>query len=184
MGEIWVTSDTHFCHDKSFLFGPRGFMDEWSMNEAIINNWNSVVAYNDDVYLLGDCYLVNNPEGIACMKSLNGRIHIARGNHDTDTRILQLMECYNVVEIEDIYRLHIGKASFYLSHYPTMVGNFDDEKRHATYCLCGHSHTQNKWLHKQFNCYHCELDAHGLMPVNIEQIRADIRKEKEKQNGY
>lgn len=57
MSKIWFTSDTHFCHDRGFLYEPRGFTNVEDMNEAIVQRWNSVVAPEDTVYHLGDAML-------------------------------------------------------------------------------------------------------------------------------
>ena len=43
--KIWFTSDPHFGHQKEFLWGPRGFNSSLEHDEAIIQNWNSVVDY-------------------------------------------------------------------------------------------------------------------------------------------
>ena len=51
---IYFTSDCHFSHDKEFLWGPRGFKNQWEMNEKIIENWNAIIQPDDDVYILGD----------------------------------------------------------------------------------------------------------------------------------
>ena len=47
MSKIWLTSDLHFGHDREFIWGPRGFKNVNEMNEAIIKNWNAVVAPED-----------------------------------------------------------------------------------------------------------------------------------------
>ena len=49
---IYVTSDLHFGHDREFIFGPRGFKTIQEHDEAIIQNWNSVVTKSDLVYIL------------------------------------------------------------------------------------------------------------------------------------
>ena len=35
MDNVWITSDTHFCHSKPFLYEPRGFSSVEEMNEEI-----------------------------------------------------------------------------------------------------------------------------------------------------
>ena len=38
----WFTSDWHFCHDRAFIYEPRGFKNVYEMNETIIKNHNNV----------------------------------------------------------------------------------------------------------------------------------------------
>ena len=57
MGNIFLTSDLHFGHNKEFIYKVRGFNSIEEMNEAIIERWNSVVNNDDDVYVLGDFIL-------------------------------------------------------------------------------------------------------------------------------
>ena len=180
MGKIWVSSDPHFCHNKEFIYKPRGFNSIFEMNEKIIENWNSVVSNEDEVFLLGDIMLNDDAEGCRCLDRLNGKIYILTGNHDTATRIQEYANIRPTI-------LHLGLAyifryngyRFYLSHYPTLVGNYDDNKKLLNECLinlCGHSHYQNKFQDMDKGLiYHCELDAHNCYPVEIDQIIEDIK---------
>jgi len=178
MGDIWVTSDLHLFHDKGFLYEPRGFNSVYDMNDAIITNWNKLVKPNDDVYVLGDCVLNNNEAGVRLMKSLVGNIHIIIGNHDSDQRLTMYNECYNVVEIEFAQRLKVGNWRFYLTHYPTLVGDYDDAKAptRQLYNLCGHTHTSDMWCDwDKGRIIHTEMDTNNCTPWNIEQIIEGLR---------
>ena len=117
MSKIFVTSDLHFCHDRAFLYGPRGFETVAEHNETIVSNWNKVVSPEDDVYVLGDLMLNDNETACEYIKQLNGRIHIVRGNHDTDARIARYKELPNVVEIVDAARLKYNKYHHLHIHY-------------------------------------------------------------------
>lgn len=175
---IWITSDWHFCHNKPFLYEPRGFKNQYEMNEILISNYNKVVGQDDDVYCLGDCMLSDTELGLKCLKNLKGKIHIIRGNHDTDNRLKVYTSCYNVVEICDAKFLKIGKQSFFLSHYPALTANYDDGKalKTKTISLCGHTHTSDKFIDLDKGLiYHTEVDAHDNYPVSIEQIIADLK---------
>lgn len=181
MGKIFFTSDTHFCHDRDFIYGPRGFKNVTDMNEAIIQRWNSIVSPEDTVYHLGDVMLNNNEQGIRCLKRLNGKIIILKGNHDTDTRLCLYSDCPNVEILEkcaDYFTYN--KIKFYMSHYPTITTNFDEEKNlaRATINLFGHTHQQtNFYLGNQF-MYHVGLDSHNCYPVDIDTIIKDIKLKK------
>ena len=55
---IWFTSDWHFGHDKDFAWGgPRGCVSMADNTMKIVNNHNSLVADEDEVYVLGDLML-------------------------------------------------------------------------------------------------------------------------------
>lgn len=178
MSEIYVTSDWHFCHSQPFLYEPRGFKNQYEMNAAIIERHNAIVQADDEVYALGDCILNDNEEGIKCIKQLKGRIHIIRGNHCTDARIALYKSCPNVVEVCDAKFLKVDKQNFFLSHYPCLTSNFDEEKplNRRIISLAGHYHTKDKWI--DFNkglIYHVEMDAHDCKPVNIRNIITEIK---------
>ena len=180
MGKIWISSDPHFCHNKEFLYKPRGFNSVSEMNEKIIENWNSIVSNDDEVYLLGDVMLNNNAEGCRCLNRLNGKIYILTGNHDTATRIQEYVNIRpTILHLGLAYILKYNGYRFYLSHYPTLVGNYEDNDKPLNKCLinlCGHSHYQDRFQDMDKGLiYHCELDAHNCYPVEIDQIIEDIK---------
>lgn len=176
---IWVTSDTHFAHSKAFLYEPRGFNNIEEMNEKIVENWNRVVSVEDTVYHLGDVILSDTEAGMEYLKRLNGKIILLRGNHDSDTRVELYQMLPNVSYAGYATILKDGKWRFYLSHYPTFVGNYDDVDKPIKYRLlnlCGHSHTKDKWADLSKGLiYHVEMDAHDNYPVSLEQIKEDFR---------
>lgn len=180
---VFFTSDLHFGHEKEFLFGPRGFDSVSSHASGIIQNWNSVVTEEDDVYVLGDMMLNDDDFGIACIKALKGKIHIIVGNHDSAKRIEKYEEIHNVVSVSFADRVKINGFTFFLSHYPTITSNSDEDKpiKARVINLCGHTHTKDRFadMDKGF-IYHVELDAHNNTPVTAEEIIKDIKKWVEK----
>ena len=175
MSNIWFTSDTHFCHDKLFIWQNRGYNSIEAMNADLINKWNSIVGKNDIVYHLGDVVLNDTVSGLEILSTLNGRIHIIAGNHDTDQRLALYQTLPNVDEISFANRLKISKRhTFFLSHYPSLIANFDDHKK--IWNLSGHTHTTDKFALKQSQVYNVGVDAHNGFPVNIDDIRNDIIK--------
>lgn len=170
---IFLTSDTHFGHDRMFIYGPRGFTNIQEHDAQIIKNWNDVISYCDDVYHLGDVMLGDNEHGLKCLKQLNGKIHIICGNHCTDARRALYENCYNVVEVVDAKRLKYNGYHFYLSHYPTLCANNDADKPLKKQCvsLCGHSHYKNPFKDMDKGLmYHCELDCNSIQPILIDKI--------------
>ena len=44
MSKVWFTSDSHFCHDRGFVYEPRGFKNIEEMNVAIVERWLSLMT--------------------------------------------------------------------------------------------------------------------------------------------
>lgn len=176
MNKVFFTSDTHFGHQRSFLWEPRGFNSIEEHDEAIIKNWNEVIGPEDEVWHLGDVMLNDNEHGLECIKKLNGRIHLILGNHDIDTRIELYKTCPNIVSIDYAKKIKIGKYYFFLCHYPVLVHNYDDYKK--IWNLHGHTHLKEKFSENK-HCYNVCLDAHNNYPVELEQILNDIKGQKE-----
>ena len=174
---IYFTSDLHLNHNKDFLYNPRGFDNVWDMNRTIVENWNATVNADDDVYVLGDLMLGGNTEdSLSLIKSLKGNIHIILGNHDTDNRIGEYNKLYNVVSINFAERLRYDGYTFFLCHFPVLCSNVNDKGlKHRTICLCGHTHTKDRFIDMNKGyIYHVELDAHDMTPVSIDEIIKDL----------
>ena len=186
MSKIWLTSDTHFGHDREFIWGPRGFKSVWENDDAIIKNWNKLVQPDDEVYHLGDVMLGDNATGIKKLKNLKGHIHIIRGNHDTPARLALYEDCYNVVEVCDAKWLKYNGLNFYLSHFPTVTSNLDKSdslKRHILN-LYGHTHQKTNFYEQIPFMYHVGVDSHDCKPVLIDDIIKDIETEAENCKKY
>ena len=90
MTKRFVTSDTHFNHDKIIKFERPDFMgidttdseDLDNMEDFIIERWNKVVKPEDTVYHLGDFALGNRKDIPRITARLNGNIVLILGNHD------------------------------------------------------------------------------------------------------
>ena len=179
MPKVWVSSDTHFCHDRGFIYEPRGFSSVAEMNEAIVERWNSVVQPEDIVYLLGDIMLNDNSKGMDYLTRLNGEIHILRGNHDTDSRVRLYPISPNVVESDKVAMfLKYRGYTFYLSHYPTLTSNLDNDapvKQHVLN-LYGHTHQKSDFYQDIPFMYHVGLDSHDCYPVDLDTVIEDIHK--------
>lgn len=173
MSKVFITSDLHLGHDRSFIYEPRGFKSIEEHDEEIIKRWNSVIDAGTEVYCLGDLMLGNNDHGLECIKKLNGNIHIIRGNHDTDTRMKLYGTCPNIVEIVEGKFLKYKKYHFYLSHYPCLCGNFDEDKslRERIVSLCGHQHSKDPFVDWDKGLiFHCELDGNNCYPWDLDEI--------------
>lgn len=187
---IYFTSDTHFNHDKEFCWGSRGFNSVEEMNNKIIENWNTTVTNEDEVYLLGDIMLGDYQKGIDILSQLKGKIHIILGNHDTQKRIELYEQLPNVVEVTYAKLIKIGKQHYYLSHYPTFTANYDDKPYHNHIInLYGHTHQEDNFFcmgdplfdYPNPFMYHVGVDSHNCYPISAEEISKDIHDEVNKQ---
>lgn len=169
---IWFTSDLHFGHDKPFIYEPRGFEDGYDAAYTIITHFQEKILWYDDLYILGDCMLGVVQFGISCLSQLPGRKHLIFGNHDTDERIKLFKQTEIFTSMEWGGRLKSGKYSFYLSHYPMMMGNY--KERHPIWNLSGHTHSKDVFQYGDNCVYNVALDAHDNYPVSLEQIVSDI----------
>ena len=173
---IYFTSDLHFGHDREFIYTPRGFKTVWEMNDTILKNWNEIVNPEDDVYCLGDLMLGNNDVGMSYIKDLKGKIHVVRGNHDTDVRMDLYNKCYNIIEVTEGQFLKWNGFNFYLNHYPTFTSNLEKSDRLKEHIinLYGHTHQKENFYNDIPFMYHVGLDSHDCKPVLIENIITDI----------
>lgn len=182
MGKIWLSSDFHFCHNRDFIYGPRGFDSVHDMNNTILRNFEEMVDWTDDLYILGDSFLNDNEEGMKFLKRIPGNKHIVIGNHDTNTRVDLMRDAgFDILGYATIIKYK--GYSFYLSHYPTLTSNLDDDKplNKRIINLCGHTHATNKFCDwSKGLIYHCELDAHDNKPVEIDTILQDIKDKQSK----
>lgn len=183
---IYFTSDLHIGHNKDFVYAVRGCESIEQMEARIIINWNNIIKPEDTVYILGDLMLRDTEHGIWVVNQLNGKKVIIAGNHDTDTRLeLYKEKIQNLEFIAYAHQIKYGKGIFYLSHYPTLTNNFDDQKAWAKHLinLFGHTHQTEKFYNDNPYMYNVGMDAHGLTPVSIDQIIEDIKKKKEELNN-
>lgn len=175
---IYFTSDTHFNHDRAFIWEPRGFGSIAESNQTLFDNWNAVVSSDDDVYMLGDFFLGIDLKFIQhTLDHLNGKIYLIRGNHDTNAKMDLYRNSNKVVEIADALWFDYRDRHFYLSHYPTLTANLNDSPETAVFNLHGHTHSKKRFYEDRPYMYNVAVDAQGNKPVSIDQIMSEIDKE-------
>ena len=70
------------------------------MNETIIERWNSLVKPEDTVYHLGDVIMGDLEAGLPLVKSLNGKIKLTLGNHDTPQRVAAFSDFFDEIQFD------------------------------------------------------------------------------------
>lgn len=184
MSKIFVTSDTHFGHDREFIWKARGFNSVEEMNETYISRWNEVVSPTDEVYILGDLIL-GDKSNIEYLKRLNGYIHIALGNHDTPNRQKMYAALPNVVEMAWAIKLDYKKHHFLMSHFPMLTGNLEKESlKQMTLNLYGHTHQTSNFYNDMPFLYHVGVDSHNGYPVLLDNIIEEMYQKVEECLGF
>jgi calcineurin-like phosphoesterase family protein len=134
------------------------------MDRLLIQNWNSRVSSDDEVFVIGDfCFKsVGYKNFEAYDKSLNGKKIFIKGNHDnnnsTKTSILDVTLFYGGKRLQLIHRPEDASIGFDL-------------------VLCGHVHTKWKFETRelpyeklQINLCNVGVDQWMFAPVKIEEI--------------
>lgn len=197
---IHLTSDLHLSHlriaelsSRPFPWGEEGIE---AMNEAIVATWNSQVADDDTVYVLGDFGMGRRDLSLEYVNRLNGTKHLISGNHDNcwigsdrPDRITEWTDRYleaGFVSVTDFAVAHFDDLDalcpngVLMSHFPykgESPGHTED--RYAAYrpidtgawLLHGHVHEAWKQRGRQINV---GIDAWGGRLVSLADIAALI----------
>lgn len=85
---IRFTSDPHFFHSNILKYQEkdRPFQDVEAMNDHISSYWRQTMKPSDELYILGDVGMGHKQKVISLLRTLPGRIHLIRGNHDHFSR--------------------------------------------------------------------------------------------------
>lgn len=176
---IWVTSDLHFGHDQPFVWQLRGYNSVEDMNLQQVQKFNSVVSDDDEVWILGDLVVGNIEGGLQFLKLLKGKIHVCLGNHDSDKRA----QAYKDLgwDVQLCARFKYKKIQFYLSHFPTVTTNFEDQAIwQATINIYGHTHQATNFYKDEYWMYHAGVDSHDGYPVSLDQVLQELRERTKK----
>lgn len=164
MNDVWFTSDPHYGHSNIIKYCNRPFSNVAEMNEALIQNWNSVVKPNDHVYLLGDVCFLQPSAAKKLLSRLMGQIFLVKGNHDKEKF---LAECSGRFEwVKDYFELNHNKQKIVLSHFPFLTWN---KSHHGSWNLHGHCHGS---LPDDPHSLRIDVgvDCHGFRPISIDEI--------------
>lgn len=180
MSKTFFTSDLHLGHRNLLKFTkprPFNFIDEH--DEAILENWNSVVKQEDTVYVLGDIAMNKDPDELGkYLTKLNGHKHLILGNHDRskiharylNEGVWESMREYAAVKITD----KVGRIyECILFHYPILEPNHvfckpQVGKIGPTCHFYGHIHCMNDYdeVYQKlgFRAAHVGLDTSDKYP--------------------
>lgn len=167
---IWVISDTHFSHTNIIEYCKRPFANAKEMDEALIENWNSVVKPQDKVYHLGDVYMTAKREYIEHILRyrLNGHKRLILGNHDNGKdQVLQ-----RSFEKIDVWRM-FPEFGLLLTHVPVHESTLHKTGRRDQpdfKLLNVHGHIHERSAPSKDHRVVC-VEHTNYTPVNIEELR-------------
>ena len=166
----YYIADTHFGHDNIRRLSNRPFNSIEEMDKAIIDNWDSKVTDNDNVYILGD-FSYKSEDPIEYLKKLNGRKHLIVGNHDNI--LLKNPACKKYfVEIADMKMVDDNGTQIVLCHYPLVEWN--GYYRNVLH-FYGHVHNTyhnetTRYARDMKNAYNVGVDVIGFAPCTLNEI--------------
>ena len=118
MSDIFLTSDSHFFHKAIIDFQRKDYGSVEAMNEAIIEQWNSLVSDKDEIYHLGDFGFGTDIGGLESIcRRLKGKKTLVLGNHETPMKIKMYMGYFRIVGYYKFSELGI-----LLTHMPVYCG--------------------------------------------------------------
>ena len=133
-------SDLHFWHTNILKFDSRPWDIVEEMNQALIDNWNSVVTNDDRVYMLGDFCWGGTGKEKKILEQLNGGIVWIRGNHDKEEEqyYRKLITLGYIEEYHDMLIRWIDGYEITMCHYPMACYKHDSNDRNLMFY--GHLH--------------------------------------------
>lgn len=164
----YYIADLHLGHANIIKHSHRPFKNVDEMDKTIINNWNSVVTDNDDIWIIGD-FLFKVSDPTIYLKQLKGKKHLIIGNHD---QWIKNKSYHSYFESIDHYREIVdGNTRVVLFHYP--IAEWNGFYRDSVH-LFGHIHNNEndacKIMKQIKNCYNVGADILGFTPMTLKQI--------------
>ena len=137
-------SDLHFWHTNILYFDQRPWDTVEEMNQALIDNWNSVVTDEDRIYMLGDFSWGGTGKAKKILEQLNGRIIWIVGNHDPENESFyrKLVTMGYIEEYHDMLIRWIDGYEITMCHYPMACYKHDSNDRNLMFY--GHLHNTHE----------------------------------------
>ena len=200
---VFFTSDMHYGHVRIIELAGRPFPDVDTMNAHMVQQWNSVVADEDTVYVLGDGWMGKLEETLGLVPNLKGKIKLVPGNHDrvfsgnSESRRSAGHSAYTLVGIEilPVALVLPEDERFYLCHFPTRGGNTDEydgryfdkfptaEEIGRRVLLHGHVHEAYRvrnWPYSMLGengdiaSLNVGVEVNDYRPISLDQIKAEF----------
>jgi calcineurin-like phosphoesterase family protein len=150
---VFAVSDTHFGHDRDFIYKKRGYDNVIDHDNGVIKDWNAKVTNNDTVLHFGDIMFGKGglERLLMYFNVLNFQtLYLMPGNHHAG--IKQFLQAQGdslpyyvdgdpngkaVVMLPNYAEFYINGQSIVGCHYPIASWN---GMSHGSWCLSGHCH--------------------------------------------
>lgn len=186
--KTFLTADLHLFDEDIAKW--RGFKDIKSYHETLMINWDKLVDYNDNVYILGDLSKSQDVQAVKFLNTwFNGYKILVPGNHDS-MKLLNEFQKYHKHDIQ-FYPMMQSCAngtihSYILSHIPLHPNEMDFYNAnihghiHAPIPEIGyqpseypHPSDPNENGHAYY--YNVNVEFQGFKPVDFDDIDRLIR---------
>lgn len=174
----WITSDIHLSHRQILKYCPnsRQFKDKDHMDESIIEIWNSTVAPEDLVYILGDVAFCGPDKALAKLKRMNGDKILIVGNHDRKALKSKPFRDH-FKEVHDYLEITVLGTKVVLFHYP--IYSWNGMYRGSVHFF-GHTHGANKAIKGRakdigMDTNNCNL--YELEPLVKKMLEIDLKRD-------
>lgn len=191
---LYFTSDLHIGHHNIIKYCNRPYASVEEMNEALVNNWNSVVTDNDHVWILGDLCMGKIEDSLKIAARLNGWKTLLPGNHDrvwagNGEKAAKWYPAYEdagfiIVDVDQTvetnsYSIYLGydtdqQVEVDLSHFPYISDSRHDDRFNdwlpidmGRWLLQGHIHTMWKVKDRMINV---GVDVWDYTPVAEKEL--------------
>lgn len=163
-------SDVHFGHRAVIDFEPRPFLDVDEMDRALIQLWNSRVAKNDQIYVLGDFAFHNEKPYSWYLKQLKGQKHLIIGNHDT--KLLKDDEAMSYfVTVDKMRHVSDSGKELCICHFP--LAEWNGFHRGAIH-IYGHIHNRTDGAFQYMKQFDTALNAaaciNNYTPASLNEL--------------
>ena len=170
MGKIYYVADMHLGHENIIRLCNRPFKNADEMDEVLINNYNSIVTDEDDVYFIGD-FSFKGKDPVFYLKKLKGKKHLIVGNHDG--AVMKNPAARKMFASIDYYKEILDeKRQVILFHYP--IAEWNGYFRNS-YHIYGHIHNNDKnevwkYINGLKNCFNAGVDLTNFMPRTLDDF--------------
>lgn len=177
---LFVTSDTHFNHDKEFLYKSRGYENPSVMTEDMIRIINETVGEDGILLHLGDfCLNTTHEQYFDILSKLKIKeLWMLWGNHNnpiqknyggTREQVCAYSKGLLTRYLGNYFTFRNKRKYFICFHFPIQIFDF---MSYGSMHLCGHSHGHNPISRpedKTHKILDCGWDIHKK-PLTMQEI--------------